>query len=137
MKTICNHGDYVSFEMIDEVINRIAISYACRIFNNHPNCDTNSAASAGRDIFFGNFDDPEIKLVAFFHELGHSLMSERLRRNSSMSKISMEGTAWELGLGIAQDQGYKWDYYSKELIWARKQLLTYVISSEAIDELKK
>lgn len=128
-------GDFISFKMIDEVINRIAVAYACRIFDHHTDCEPNTASSAGRDLFFGVFDDPEIKLVAFFHELGHALMAERLGRTSRLSMISQEGAAWELGLGIALHHGYNWGYYSKELRWARKQLLSYVVSEEQIREL--
>lgn len=88
----------------------------------------NAGASAGKDIFLGEFDDADLELVSFFHELGHALLNDRvlMKRGSTMSTLSSEGTAWELGLGLAHENGYDWDYNSDTLIWARRQLRTYV-----------
>lgn len=91
------------------------------------NCGKNYGASAGNDIFLGEFDDPEIELAAFFHELGHALMNKLiLKRGCVMSTLSGEGTAWELGLGIAFEYGHKWEHDSHVMKWARKQLRSYI-----------
>ena len=43
----------------------------------------------------------------------------------TMSRISCEGTAWEVGFGLAYQCGYAWDYNHKVMKWARKQLSSY------------
>ena len=96
-----------------------------------PKCDRNEGASAGFDIYLGEFDDPDIELVAFFHELGHCLSNILVcRRGYTMCTLSSEGLAWELGLGLAYENGYTWDYHSKEMIYARSRLETYIHNSD-------
>ena len=104
----------------------IAKEYNVTIKRDTKNCEDNQGASAGRDIYLGNFDDTEIETVAFFHELGHILSNEIVcKRGYTMTTISSEGLAWELGLGIAFEHGYEWDYNSHVMKWARDQLRTY------------
>ena len=43
-----------------------------------------------------------------------------------MSTLSKEGAAWEVGFAYAAEHGRTWDYNSKEMKWARKQLASYV-----------
>jgi hypothetical protein len=75
----------------------------------------------------GEFDDPEIEIAAFFHELGHHVMSTTVLRGRgyTMSTMSAEGTAWEVGFGLAYEHGYVWNYSHKVMDWARKQLGSY------------
>lgn len=110
---------------IPHFFKQIAHKYNATVIRDVENCDKNSGGSAGKEIFLGEFDDPEIEIVAFFHELGHTLSSTVCKRGCVMSKISGEGLAWELGLGIAFEHGYKWDYYSHVMKWAREQYATY------------
>lgn len=111
---------------IPEYIQLIAKDYNVSIQRDTENCEDNHGASAGKDIYLGNFNDPEIEIVAFFHELGHALSNKLVcKRGSTMTKLSAEGLAWELGLGIAFDYGYEWDYYNYVMVWAREQFKTY------------
>lgn len=108
-------------------IKKIADKYKIELHLDNENCDKNYGASSGNEIFLGVFDNLEIMMVAFFHELGHCLSNEYIfKRGFSMSTLSAEGTAWELGLGIAFEHGYQWDYYSEPMRWARKQLRSYI-----------
>lgn len=120
----------------DELIDRIASSYAVKVYHDHQDSGINRGGSAGRDIFLGIFDDADIKLVAFFHELGHSLSHTVTKQGTSMSTISAEGLAWELGFGLAKDFGFTYNYYSKEMSWAREQFKTY-IDGESYQELER
>lgn len=122
----------------DELIERIAISYAVKIYHIHEDCGKNRGlvSVSGREIFLGIFDDPDIKLVAFFHELGHILSHTVCKQDTSVSIILAEGLAWEIGFGIARDFGFKYKYDSKEMIWAREQLKTY-IDGESYKELER
>jgi len=114
----------------------IAAKYNVTVKRDMINDSHNRGSSAGKETFLGPFDDPDIEVVAFFHELGHALSDEMVcKRGRVMSKISGEGLAWELGLGIAYEHGYEWDYHSKEMVWARQQLGTYVNNKEWTREL--
>lgn len=44
----------------------------------------------------------------------------------TMSTVSAEGAAWEIGLKFAAQHDRVWKFHSKELEWARKQLASYV-----------
>lgn len=70
------------------------------------------------------FDDSDIELVAFFHELGHIKAAETPRKYY-LSVISKEGHAWELGLDLAHKNGYNWEPGSKEYEYAKQCLLSY------------
>lgn len=73
----------------------------------------------------GKFDDPQIEIVAFFHELGH-IASDIGKRKCFLSKLSQEAMAWEVGLTIAAKYGFEWDDKSEALQWARRQIATYI-----------
>ncbi len=108
------------------IIYEIAEKYRANVSRDTENCDCNSGGSAGRNIWLGEFDDDEIELAAFFHELGHVLSDEYvLKRGKTFTKLSGEGLAWELGFGISFEHGYEWDYNSHVMKWAREQFRTY------------
>lgn len=88
----------------------------------------NNMASAGSTIFLNDFDDPDLEIVAFFHELGHveAGRSPYFHQRVSLCKLSQEALAWEIGLSIANKEGYSWDYYSKQLDYARNCLQSYL-----------
>jgi len=103
----------------------IADSYKVKVSRDGRRNGASYACSCG--ICLGQFDDPGIELVAFFHELGHALSGEVTKRGRTMSTLSSEGLAWELGLGLAFSHGYEWDHNSKEMVWARQQLKSYTL----------
>ena len=111
---------------------KIASKYNVAITRDTLNCSKNHGGCAGRHIYLGKFDKENIEEVAFFYELGHALSDEMVYKNrgSSMSTLSSEGTAWELGLGLAHEHGFDWDYDSPELTWARRQLASYIPKAE-------
>ena len=104
------------------------------IYEDHAECDKNSSAIAGNEIFMGIYDDEDIKIIALFHELGHYL-THKVFSIQTMSTISCESFAWEIGFYIAKQYELEYEYYSKEKKWARQQLLTY-INEVNISELK-
>lgn len=70
-----------------------------------------------------------IKELCFWHELGHIISGSNLRksgRKCSMSTLSNEGCAWEIGLTEAAKYGRKWDDNSEQMRWARRCLASYV-----------
>jgi len=101
------------------------------VFNyDYVNCPKNYGATDGDTIWLGKFDDPDTELVAFFHELGHICSSRIIKQKYWMCRLSQEGLAWEYGLSLAYDEGFEWDYNSKEMKWARKQYRRYKTCDE-------
>jgi len=105
---------------------KIAKKYGATFCGYHEDCPVDAGASAGRDIYLGKFDDPDIELIAFFHELGHACRKNLLKTIYSLSTLSNEGFAWEYGLHLAMLEGFSWEFESKEMEWARGRLRTYI-----------
>jgi len=108
-------------------IQELAATYGVSVSRHTVDTVVNEGCSAGRDIYLGKSDDPDLELIAFFHELGHVLSEERVcKRGCALSILSGEGLAWELGLGIAFEHGYEWKYDSKAMKYARRCLVSYI-----------
>lgn len=83
----------------------------------------NRCTAGGRDeISIGIYTDEELRLISFFHELGHT--QSNYKYDPRDVYWDMELHAWKVGLTIA----YKmWERFSHHaLTWADKQLSTYV-----------
>lgn len=118
---------------VKKEIARIAEEHNICVSFNDENCNKNMASSTNNCIFLGEFDDNDIELFAFFHELGHCTFPSKATYH--MSTLSNEGAAWEYGISLAAKYEYKYDYNSKEFKYGRKQLATY-LKSEIIKELR-
>ena len=68
------------------------------------------------EIQIGIYDDNELLIASFFHELGHIVGSKNNRFNS-------EEKAWEIGFQLAKEYGYT--FSDKTYKWAKEQLETY------------
>lgn len=76
---------------------------------------------------------PWIRELSFWHELGHIMLCRTGGIvTGHLSLVSCEGAAWEIGLRYAALHKRRWKYDSKELKWAREQLVSY-IGSEGDD----
>ena len=105
----------------------LATKYGVELHRDLENgCANNGWHAYGRVINLGPFDDPDLELVAFYHELGH--LTAPPRRGSCLCHLSNEGLAWEIGLDLAAADGFEWDYYSKQQEYARDRLSTYIHS---------
>lgn len=82
------------------------------------------ALASASNIWLGEFADPEILLLCFFHELGH--IRSRNPRGWHLNTISKEAVAWETGLSIAWEEGYRWNAHSKAAQAARAYLQAYI-----------
>jgi hypothetical protein len=113
-------------EPVPDIIIKLAHKYDVSVLRCFKFCDKNQGASCGTDkIFLGEFDDPDIELAAFFHELGHVKAAGMSPRKHWLTVISSEAFAWELGLDLAYENGYHWEDDSKEYQYAKKCLLSY------------
>ena len=73
------------------------------------------------EIWLGFYDDEELRLISFFHELGH--VTDNTLMNIESIKYDFEKIAWNNGYEIASDYGIKFTRKSKG--WATKQLNSY------------
>lgn len=89
-----------------------------------------------RRIRLTEFADPDIELVAAYHELGHVLgltthsdicyqITGELKGPLPLCQLSAEGAAWELGLHLARLDGHHWAPGSKQLRFAYKMFMSY------------
>lgn len=102
----------------------IAERFSCRL-TRCEYCDRNQGAAAGNELFLGEFDDPDIEIVAFFHELGHFVSGHRLDVTHWLCTVTREAVAWEVGFQLAREYGHDWDYDSKQRTYARQCLSSY------------
>lgn len=116
----------------------IAAHHGVSVVRDLWNESLNRGSSSGDRIMLGEFDDEEIEIAAFFHELGHCESHKRLGPDHVyMSTLSMEGMAWEVGFSIAADYGYAWNFYHPVKQWARQQLATYLEGDNAGELTRK
>ena len=70
--------------MVSPRIQALADKYKVSVNRFPTDVERNHGACAGEDIMLGEFDDPDIEIVAFFHELGRVIMTRRSSRGYSM-----------------------------------------------------
>lgn len=83
----------------------------------------NKSFVSAKDIHIGVYDDPELRSIAFFHEVGHILSSEGFPYEVAYSKPICELHAWDLGLRWAYAHGVR--YSGNALRYAFKELSSY------------
>ena len=102
----------------------------------HDGYGRNGGGSTDNEISIKPCDEAYMYELSFWHELGHILACRFMgNRTHYMSCLSNEGMAWEIGLNEAAKHGRAWDYGSKEMRWARKQMASYV--NGGYDDLKE
>jgi len=78
---------------------------------------TNNAYVIGSDeILLGLYDDKELKFASFFHEIGHTLITERFKELINNDLMLIEYQAWVEGLKVARKYGYKFSNKTFEYI---------------------
>lgn len=121
---------------VDATIREIAGQYFATVHFDDEPCGRNNGASAGMDIYLGVFDDDSVKLIAFFHELAHSIFPLH-GAEYHLSTISKEGAAWEYAIGLAAKHGFKYDYDSAGFRYGRMSLYSYVCNQDHTTELQQ
>jgi len=118
---------------LPEKLQILAKKYRVIVDRNPEMADHNQGAHAGTQIWLGEFDDPDLEVVAFFHEVGHALAAKKrfYPLGVGMCELSMEAVAWELGFSLAYDDGYRWVYDSKQMEYARKCFFSYLLDADA------
>ncbi len=77
----------------------------------------NRSVIAGCDeIYLGIFDDEELMIASFFHEIGHVV-------NMKNNKLNSESVAWLNGFKVAKKYGYVFSVNA--YVWAIEQIASY------------
>lgn len=79
----------------------------------------NKSYISGNEIILGIYNNPEFRLISFFHEVGHFLS----HKISVSSEYENERIAWEIGFIIAASHGVFFSDDAED--FANKQLKTY------------
>jgi len=75
-----------------------------------------SYLAGNNEIYLGIYDDNELMIASFFHELGHITDNKKGKYNS-------ETVAWLIGFKLAKKHGY--NFKEKVYLYAIEQLSTY------------
>lgn len=96
----------------------------------------NNAYVIGDDeIILGLYDDKELKFAAFFHEIGHTLVSENFEKMINHDKLLIEYQAWIEGLKVAKKYGYQ--FSNKTFRYILKSLNSYYKDALSVYNTKK
>lgn len=96
------------------------------IYNhNHSNDPLiNDMAIAGNDIFIGEYDNEEFKLISLFHEIGHTLLLADFRKKWNYNTLLTEIECWRFGLEEARENSIL--FSDKAIEWGYNKAMSYV-----------
>jgi hypothetical protein len=84
----------------------------------------NNAYVIGDDeIILGLYDDDDLKFAAFFHEIGHTLVTESFSEMINYDMMLIEYQAWIEGLKVAKKYGYR--FKNKTFKYILKSINSY------------
>jgi len=85
----------------------------------------NSSWILGKDeIVIGQYEDPELLFISFFHEIGHTLLSKEFIEEWNHNTLLIEIECWHLGIKYAKENNI---YFSDKAIeYGYTQALSYV-----------
>jgi len=76
------------------------------------------------EIALGKYNDPELRFISFFHELGHTLVSNEYIKLTQYNTLIIELKCWDLGIEFAINRGIV--FSDNAVRWGYEQALTYV-----------
>jgi HD superfamily phosphohydrolase len=76
----------------------------------------NAYVIGDEDIILGLYDDEEVKMAAFFHEVGHTIIKPNFEKLVNNDEMLIEFQAWIEGLKVAKKYGYKFSDKTFEYI---------------------
>lgn len=100
-KQIAKDFDLTLINVTNKNIKKIALKYEVEISDLKEN-----AIIEHDEIILGIYDDNELRIAAFFHEIGHTLITERYEKLVNNDQMLIEYQAWIEGLKIAKKYGY-------------------------------
>jgi len=88
-----------------------------------PELKNNAYIIGDDEIILGIYEDKDLKFAAFFHEIGHTLVTERFTEMINYDIMLVEYQAWIEGLKIAKKYGYK--FSNKTFKYILKSINSY------------
>lgn len=83
-----------------------------------PNDRYNASSYGGGEIYIGEYDNDENKLISLYHELGHKYIT-----GNYYTRLTLEIKCWDIGIKMAEKDGI---LFSDDAIkWGYEQALTY------------
>ena len=89
------------------------------------NLKNNAYVIDNEDIILGIFDDKDLKIASFFHEMGHTLIKESFEKLVNENNMLIESQALIEGLRIAKKYGVK--FSDKMFNYIMDSINTYYI----------
>ena len=89
------------------------------------NLKNNAYVIDNEDIILGIFDEKDLKIASFFHEMGHTLIKESFEKLVNENNMLIESQAWIEGLRIAKKYGVK--FSDKMFNYIMDSINTYYI----------
>lgn len=83
----------------------------------------NAYVIGDEEIILGLYDDKELKFAAFFHEIGHTLVTESFEKLVNYDQMLIEYQAWLEGLKIAKKYGH--NFSNKTFKYILKSINSY------------
>jgi len=84
----------------------------------------NASYICGKEIYLGIYQDEELRLLSFFHEMGHAIDDTDWSTGADKTTTyKAEKKAWELGYKLAERNGVSFSDNAKQ--WANEQLEKY------------
>ena len=99
------------------------------------NLKNNAYVIDNEDIILGIFDDKDLKIASFFHEMGHTLIKESFEKLVNENNMLIESQAWIEGLRIAKKYGVK--FSDKMFNYIMDSINTYYIPSNIKENEKR
>jgi len=95
----------------------------------------NAFVISDEDIILGIYTEHELKEAAFFHEIGHTLISEQFEKMVHKDEMLIEFQAWIEGLKIARK--YKQRFSDKTFQYILESLNSYYKPALKVYSTKK
>jgi HD superfamily phosphohydrolase len=95
----------------------------------------NAFVISDEDIILGIYSEKELKEAAFFHEIGHTLISEQFEKMVHKDEMLIEFQAWIEGLKVARK--YKQHFSNKTFQYILESLNSYYKPALKVYSTKK
>jgi len=93
----------------------------------------NAYVIGDEEIILGIYEDKDLRIASFFHEIGHTLISDKFLEMIDHDLMLVEYQAWIEGLKIAKKYGYK--FSNKMFNYILKSVNSYY--KDALDVYNK
>ncbi len=84
----------------------------------------NECAQAGGTFWIGEYEDEELKLISFFHELGHTIITQEFIKKWEYNTFIIELECWNLGFEEARKREIF--FSDKAIAWGLQKATSYV-----------